>query len=76
VNVDFIDMTDRFCDQTTCFPVSGNVIIYSDKNHLTVTFNRTMASTLEQRMKEVRPDLFPSEYQRNSGTQRSVEAGQ
>jgi hypothetical protein len=76
VNVDFIDMTDRFCDQSTCFSVSGNVIIYSDRNHFTVTFARTMASALEQRMKEVRPDLLVPGTESEMGAQRNAEAGQ
>jgi hypothetical protein len=75
-NVDFIDMTDRFCDAHTCFPVSGNVIIYSDKHHITVTFSRTLAATLGDRMRQVRPDLFPSEPQSKVGMQQNAEVGQ
>ena len=74
-NVDFIDMTDRFCDLSTCFPVGGNVVVYSDKHHISVTYSRTLAATLGDRIKQVRPDLFPSQDTAERRDQ-SVEAGQ
>ncbi len=67
-NVTFIDLTDRFCDQDTCYPVSGNVLIYSDKHHITATFSRSLADVLGQRMQQVRPDLFTT--QEHVGTAR------
>ena len=57
-NVEFIDLTDRFCDDTLCLPVSGNVLIYRDTHHLTREFSRTLAPALGERMRKVRPDLF------------------
>ncbi|MCB5175324.1 acyltransferase family protein [Microvirga lenta] len=57
-NVEFIDLTDRFCDQSRCFPVNGNVIIYSDSHHITTTYSRSLAPVLGERMRQVRPDLF------------------
>lgn len=32
--VHLIDLTDRFCDETTCYPVVGDMIVYSDNSHL------------------------------------------
>ncbi|GEO13079.1 acyltransferase family protein [Microvirga aerophila] len=57
-NVEFIDLTDRFCDQTLCHAVGGNILIYRDRHHMTATFARSLAPVLGERMKEVRPDLF------------------
>ncbi|MBB3018895.1 peptidoglycan/LPS O-acetylase OafA/YrhL [Microvirga lupini] len=75
-NVKFIDMTDRFCDQKTCFPVSGNIMIYGDKHHFTVTFSRSMSTILGERMKQVRPDLFPSESDGQKQEQQSADVGE
>jgi hypothetical protein len=32
--VHLIDLTDRFCDATTCYPVVGDMIVYRDYSHL------------------------------------------
>ncbi|MGO4523690.1 acyltransferase family protein [Microvirga sp. 2MCAF35] len=74
-NVSFVDLTDRFCDRTKCYPISGNVLIYKDDNHITATFSRTLASTLGERMKQVRPDLFTVDAQRTTDMRPSVGAG-
>lgn len=49
-NVHFVDLTDFFCDQTTCFSVIGNVLVYRDKHHFTTAFMRTLTPYLEQHM--------------------------
>jgi peptidoglycan/LPS O-acetylase OafA/YrhL len=41
-----VDLTDRFCDATTCHSVIGGLIVYFDAHHLTATFARTMAPVL------------------------------
>lgn len=38
---------DIFCNQSICFPVIGNVVVYRDENHLTSTFARTLAGFLK-----------------------------
>jgi len=58
-NVSFIDLTDRFCDETRCYPVGGNVLIFRDTHHITMEYARTLAGPLGERMRQVRPDLFP-----------------
>jgi hypothetical protein len=45
--VHFVDLSDYFCDQTTCPPVIGNVLVYRHKNHITATYVRTLAPVLE-----------------------------
>jgi peptidoglycan/LPS O-acetylase OafA/YrhL len=45
--VRFIDLSDYFCDQTTCPPVIGNVLVYRHLNHITATYVRTLAPMLQ-----------------------------
>lgn len=45
-HVRFIDLSDYFCDRTTCPPVIGNVLVYRHKNHVTATYVRSLAPML------------------------------
>jgi peptidoglycan/LPS O-acetylase OafA/YrhL len=47
--VSVADLTDEFCDPTTCWSAIGGVIVYFDGHHLT----RTYASTLAPRLDEI-----------------------
>ena len=47
-NVIFADMTDYFCDEETCSPVIGNVLVYRDTHHITASYSKTMAPALEE----------------------------
>ena len=38
-----IDLTDYYCDTTTCPSVIGGVNVYRDNSHLTITYTKTMA---------------------------------
>lgn len=44
----FIDLTDNFCNETTCPVVIGNVIVYKDDNHVTATYIKTMQPVLDR----------------------------
>jgi peptidoglycan/LPS O-acetylase OafA/YrhL len=46
-NVRYIDLNRYFCDEERCPPVAGNVLIYSDLNHITATYARTLSRPLE-----------------------------
>ena len=48
----WIDLTDEICSEGTCAPVRGNVFVYLDNNHLTETYNRTLAGPLSTRLHE------------------------
>ncbi len=50
--VESIDMTDAFCDDTTCYSVIGNVVVYPDTNHITGTYSRTLMPYLGPRLLE------------------------
>lgn len=56
-NVIFADLTDYFCDVTTCYPVIGNVIVFRDDNHLTATYSRTLAPALKKPLQEALESL-------------------
>lgn len=47
-NVHYIDLTRFFCTADVCPPVAGNVLIYSDLNHITATYARTLSAFLEE----------------------------
>ncbi len=41
-NVTYIDLTDYFCDQSKCYGVIGNVVVYYDANHMNLEFSRSL----------------------------------
>jgi peptidoglycan/LPS O-acetylase OafA/YrhL len=45
-NVTFADLSDYFCDEETCYPVIGNVLVYRDLHHLSTIYAKTLASAL------------------------------
>ena len=45
-----VDMSDRFCDDVWCYPVTGNVLMYFDKHHMTATYGKTIAPSLKARI--------------------------
>lgn len=44
----FLDLTDYFCDDTTCPAIIGNAIVYKDDNHVTRTYMETLTPMFEQ----------------------------
>jgi hypothetical protein len=51
--VHLIDLTDRFCDRTTCYPVVGDLIVYGDASHLTTDYAEALAPYLSERVDEL-----------------------
>jgi peptidoglycan/LPS O-acetylase OafA/YrhL len=49
-NVHYIDLSRYFCDDEICPPVAGNVLIYSDKHHISATYARTLSAPLEEEL--------------------------
>jgi len=54
-NVSYIDMSEYFCDETTCPPAIGNVIVYWDDSHITSSYSRTLAPMLSRKLAGVLP---------------------
>jgi hypothetical protein len=46
-----VDMTDQFCDATTCPAKHDSTIMYFDNNHLTATYAEQIAAELFARMR-------------------------
>ncbi|PJJ71237.1 peptidoglycan/LPS O-acetylase OafA/YrhL [Diaminobutyricimonas aerilata] len=45
-----IDLTDRFCNESTCPAVIGSTLVYSDDHHVTATFSRSLADALDDQL--------------------------
>lgn len=52
-NVHYVDYTEHFCDEETCYPTKGNVIIYFDENHITNTYMKTLTPFIRQDLHDV-----------------------
>jgi peptidoglycan/LPS O-acetylase OafA/YrhL len=50
LKVPVVDLTDVFCNATTCFPVIGNVLAYQNNDHLTTTFVKMIDGILAARI--------------------------
>ena len=48
-----IDLTDVFCDDLTCFAVTGGVVVYRDHHHMSASFSRSLAPQLLDRLTEL-----------------------
>lgn len=50
-NVQFVDLSDFFCDARTCPFVIGNVMVYRHLSHITATYVLTLEPMLSQELK-------------------------
>ena len=41
-----IDLTDAFCDESRCYSVIGDVVVYADNNHISGRYSRTLMNYL------------------------------
>lgn len=51
-DVPVIDLTEYFCPDRQCPPIIGEVLVYRDGNHITATYSRSMATTLERELRQ------------------------
>ncbi len=51
--VHLVDLTDRFCDDRRCYPVVGNLIVYSDSSHLTTDYSTALAPYLFEQVDQL-----------------------
>lgn len=51
-NVIYADLSDYFCDDTTCYPVIGNMMIYRDQHHLTASYVKTLVPVMRPIIKK------------------------
>ena len=57
--VETVDMTDLICPTEICVPVIGNVLVYRQTSHLTVTYVNTLTDQLSQRLLPVVEFVIP-----------------
>ena len=55
--VRFVDMNDVICAGPRCPTMRGGIVLFTDDNHLTASFSRSMAGELGRRIAEVVPAL-------------------
>lgn len=48
-----LDFNTHICPHGTCQPVTGNVLIWRDRHHLTATYSKTLAPLLNARLLEI-----------------------
>ncbi|MGJ9458135.1 acyltransferase family protein [Oceanobacillus sp. CF4.6] len=49
-NVTFADLSNYFCDDETCYPVIGNMVVYRDKHHITNLYSETLSEPLKDEL--------------------------
>ena len=47
-----VDLSDRYCDETTCYPVVGGVIVYRDYSHLSAEYSTMLVPYVRERLEE------------------------
>jgi hypothetical protein len=50
LNVKFLDMNDQVCGSARCETMRGGVVMFTDNNHLTASFARSMGLVLGERL--------------------------
>ena len=55
-NVHYIDLSDFFCEEDLCKPVIGNVLVYRDSHHITVTYSESLAPILYEELMHILKD--------------------
>jgi hypothetical protein len=58
--VRIVDMNDQLCDSPRCQVVRNGAVVFTDDNHLTATFSRSIAPVLGQRVAAAMADRTDS----------------
>ncbi|MCR8851124.1 acyltransferase [Rossellomorea sp. SC111] len=51
-NVTFADLSEYFCQDGSCPPVVGNVLVYRDYHHISTLYSRTLAGAVEKELRK------------------------
>jgi hypothetical protein len=57
-NLGLVDMTEFFCVAQTCTTVAEDLIIYNDKEHVSVPYAIALAQKLGEKMREAAPHVL------------------
>ncbi len=49
-DIPVVDLTDLFCDETTCYSLIGDVIVYKDRSHLSTEYSTMLAAWVDERL--------------------------
>lgn len=52
VDVGYVSTVDAYCDETTCYSVIGGVVVYTDDNHISDTWARSLMPYVGPRILE------------------------
>ena len=55
LNVQFVDMMDQVCAGARCETMRGGVVMFTDNNHLTASFSRSLGHALGERLAAALP---------------------
>jgi peptidoglycan/LPS O-acetylase OafA/YrhL len=53
LNVSFVDMNDQICATRVCSPIRNGIVVFTDDNHLTASFTRSLGLVLALRLHQV-----------------------
>ncbi|HZU91998.1 MAG TPA: SGNH hydrolase domain-containing protein, partial [Microbacterium sp.] len=49
-SISVLDLSDRFCDETSCYAVIGGIPVYYDADHLNLEYVRMLRPQIEERV--------------------------
>jgi hypothetical protein len=50
LNVSFVDMNDQICATRVCSPIRNGIVVFTDDNHLTASFTRSVGPIVGKRI--------------------------
>ena len=59
LSIRFVDMNDQICATTRCGVIRNGVVVFTDDNHLTASFSRSVAPVLGKRVQAALGQLGP-----------------
>ena len=51
-DVPVVDLTDLFCDESLCYSLVGDVIVYKDRSHLSTEYSTMLAAFVDERLRD------------------------
>jgi peptidoglycan/LPS O-acetylase OafA/YrhL len=67
LDIRFADMSDQVCPTSPCATMRGEVVVYTDDDHITATFARAVGETLGQRVAHAFEHSGLSKFERMVG---------
>ncbi len=74
LGVRFVDMNDQVCPGVPCATMRNRMVLYSDDDHITATFSRSLGEVLGARVAAAAAEAGPSRLERLAGRALDVAA--